>query len=204
MRRLSLITAILIFIISHKASAQNFKGELYGGAVGSQVSGDELSGFNKGGFAIGAGVRLSIDDKSSIGFRLGYIQKGSRKPSAEVDGVPSFYLMRLHYIEMPILYRYRMGKKLYFEAGPSLGYLFSVHEEDQLGDMPYMKPFLKFDLSANGILGYPLGKNWDFQFGLIQSVLPIREHGSGSTYRLNKGQYNTVITFEFLKTFGSK
>jgi hypothetical protein len=204
MRVITAITFLLILASFLEVKAQNFKGEIYAGAVGSQVSGDELSGFNKGGFAIGAGVRLNIDEKSSVGFRLGYIQKGSRKPSAEVDGIPSFYLMRLNYIEMPILYRYRMGKKLYFEAGPSLGYLFSAHEEDQDGEMPYMKPFLKFDLSATGILGYPLGKNWDFQFGLIQSVLPIREHGSGSTYRLNKGQYNTVITFEFLKTFGSK
>jgi hypothetical protein len=197
---------IIIFILSGLGvlKAQNFKGEIYAGAVGSQVSGDELSGFNKGGFAIGAGVRLHIDEKSSIGFRLGYIQKGSRKPSAEENGIPSFYLLRLNYIEMPILYRYRTGKKLYFEAGPSLGYLFSAHEEDQFGEMPYMKPFLKFDLGATAILGYPLGKDWDFQFGFIQSVLPIREHGSGSTYRLNKGQYNTVISFEFMKTFGSK
>jgi Outer membrane protein beta-barrel domain len=204
MRRLSLITTILIIVFCQGVRAQNFKAELFGGVVGSQVSGDELSGFNKGGFALGAGVRLSIDEKSSIGFRLGYIQKGSRMPSGEDAGYPSFYLLRLHYLEMPILYRYRIGKKLYFEAGPSLGYLFSAHEEDQFGEMPYMKPFLKFDLSANGILGYPLGKNWDFQLGMIQSVLPIREHGSGTTYRLNKGQYNTVITFEFLKTFGSK
>lgn len=204
MRRQLLIWTILLLANLHGALAQNFKGEVFAGAVGSQVSGDELSGFNKGGFAIGAGVRLAIDEKSSIGFRLGYIQKGSRKPSDEENGSPLFYLMRLHYIEMPILYRYKMGRKFYFEAGPSLGYLFSAHEEDQLGEMPYMKPFLKFDLSANGILGYPLGKNWDFQFGLLQSILPIREHGSGSTYRLNKGQYNTVITFEFLKTFGSK
>lgn len=186
------------------AESQNFKGEFFAGGVGSQVSGDQLGGFNKGGFTIGAGVRLKIDEKSSIGFQLGYIQKGSRKPSTLEDDLPSFYLLRLNYIEMPLLYRYRMGKKIYFEVGPSLGYLFSAHEEDQNGEMPYMKPFLKFDLSATVILGYPLGKNWDFQFGYIQSILPVREHGAGSTYRLNRGQYNTAITFEFLKTFGSK
>ncbi len=203
MRGLPIITMLLFWATIQTGSAQNFKGELFAGAVGSQVSGDELSGFNKGGIAIGAGVRLDLNEKSSIGFRIGYLQKGSRKPSAATDLAPTFYLMRLHYIEMPILYRYRLGNKLYFEAGPSLGYLFGAYEEDQDGEMAYMKPFLKFDLSMNGVLGYPLGKNWDFQFGGIQSILPIREHGAGSTYRLNKGQYNTVITFEFLKTFGS-
>jgi hypothetical protein len=34
--------------------------------------------------------------------------------------------------------------------------------------------------------------------------LPIREHGSGETYYLNKGQYNSVITFTLVKSFGNK
>ena len=155
MRGLPIITMLLFWATIQTGSAQNFKGELFAGAVGSQVSGDELSGFNKGGIAIGAGVRLDLNEKSSIGFRIGYLQKGSRKPSAATDLAPTFYLMRLHYIEMPILYRYRLGNKLYFEAGPSLGYLFGAYEEDQDGEMAYIRLSVRQKLGFS-IWGHPI------------------------------------------------
>ena len=34
-----------------------------------------------------------------------------------------------------------------------------------------------------------------------QSVLPIRKHASGATYRLNRGQYNSVLAFTLMVEF---
>lgn len=179
--------------------AQRFSAELTAGAVGSQVSGDELGGFNKGGFAGGIGVRTRLKDHWSLGFRIMYIQKGSRKPSKLDQGDPSFYLMRLNYIEVPFMLRYTSTKKFFLEAGPSLGYLLSSYEEDENGEMPFRTPFLDFDLCFNAAAGYPITRNLDFIFTYQQSVVPVREAGaSSSAFRVNSGQYNSVILFGLL------
>jgi hypothetical protein len=39
----------ILFIYTSTVKAQRFRGELQGGIVGSQVSGDQLGGFNKAG-----------------------------------------------------------------------------------------------------------------------------------------------------------
>jgi hypothetical protein len=88
--------------------------------------------------------------------------------------------------------------------GPSIGYLISSKEENQEGLLGNRTKFSPIDLSVMGAIGYPFANSWNFEFGYLQSLIPIREHGSGETYYLNKGQYNSVITFTLVKTFGNK
>lgn len=195
--------AILALCSHNLVQAQRFGAELLAGAVGSQVSGDQLGGFDKGGFAAGIGVRTRLKGPLSLGFRIMYIQKGSRKPSKLDKGDPSFYLMRLNYVEVPMMFRYTSPKKFFVEAGPGLGYLLNSYEEDENGEMPFRTPFLDFDLCFNVAAGYPLTKKLDFMFTYQQSVLPVREAGSGTPanttyFKINSGQYNSVILFSLL------
>jgi len=145
--------------------AQVFRGEILAGATGTQVSGDQLTGFNKGGFLAGIGVHYEFNEHSQVGFRMKYIQKGSRKPTDVEKGDTKFYLLRLNYIEVPLFYHYIIGKKLYLELGPSLAYLAGNSEEDENGDVPFPIPFYSFDLSLGGAVGYPINDKWNFQFG---------------------------------------
>jgi hypothetical protein len=197
-----LVLLFIFFLTSVKA--QNFKAKLFLGAAGSQVSGDELSGFNKGGGLFGLGVTYPIKATSALSMQLYYLQKGSRKPSKLDQGDPTFYLMRLNYIESTITYDFSLNKKLYLRLGPSIGYLISSKEEDQDGSLGNRSKFSPVDVSLAGILGFPFSKSWNFEFGYLQSLLPVREHGSGESYYLNKGQYNSVITFTLVKSFGNK
>jgi hypothetical protein len=195
---------ILLIFLSSPGLAQRFKAELMASVVGSQVSGDNLQGFNKAGFMGGAGVRTFFNDKWSLGFRVAYFQKGSRKP-LKGDGTDSaFYLLRLGYVEMPLMLRYKSEKNFFVEAGPSLGYLLSSYEEDENGPLNLRIPFYDFDLSLAGSLGYHLNNNLDFLFSYWQSIIPIREHTSGAVYRLNQGQYSSVISFGLIYTFQKK
>lgn len=196
---------LLLFIFFLKSlKAQNFKAKLYLGAAGSQVSGDELSGFNKGSALFGLGVTYPLKTTSAISMQLYYLQKGSRKPSKLDQGDPSTYLMRLNYIESTVSYDFSLSRKLYLRIGPSIGYLVSHREEDQDGILGNRSNFSPVDISLAGALGFPFSPSWNFEFGYLQSLLPIREHGSGETYYLNKGQYNSVITFTLVKSFGKK
>ena len=135
-----LFTLFIYFVTV--AFAQEFHGGVMGGIAGTQVAGDSFSGYNKAGIFIGGYVNLDIGEKSSMQMELTYFQKGSRQNPREENGYIS-YILRLNYIEMPLLYQYKAGK-FKIEGGPSLGFLLGYYEEsnqDIISNLPnYNKP----------------------------------------------------------------
>lgn len=190
----------LLCISVNSVTAQRFKAELFAGVAGTQLSGDNLSGFNRAGAYAGAGIRTDLNKSMSIGFRAGIFQKGSQS-RVRSDGPDSaYYRLRINYLEFPLCLRYTLRPALYVELGPSLGVYLNSREEDANGILPETRSFYRYDLSAVGILGYVLGKKTDLQFGYWQSIAPIRPHQSGAVFRLNRGQYSSSITFSLLYT----
>lgn len=188
-----------------KCEAQSFQLELHGGVAGTQISGDMLGGFDKPGLVAGAGVSRPIGPKSQVGFRMLFFQKGSQK-RAETDSITmevDYYLLRLNYLEIPLSYRYSMREKFLFEAGPSLGILLSSYEADENGELLFERPFYKYDFSLMGSVGYKIRPTLLFQFSYFQGVVPVRPHLSGSTFRLNRGQYSSSIVFTLVYQFNS-
>ena len=61
-------------------SAQNFDAGLIGGFSTSQVTGDNLSGFDKLGSRFGAYISYPINKKMSYQMEMQFLQKGSKKP----------------------------------------------------------------------------------------------------------------------------
>jgi hypothetical protein len=176
------------------AFSQNFNAFISAGITTSQVSGDALSGFDKAGFNVGAGVALSTSRKIQISFEPSYLQKGSRKPSKLDKGDPSFYLLRLNYIELPVLISYRLTQSFKLQLGPSIGWLEKSTEEDENGVLEG-EPFNAIDLSISGGIAYQLSNNWQLVLRNIQSVSPVREFGGRALPFFKGGQYNTVIAF---------
>ena len=88
-------------------SAQGFNAGLRVGVVGSQVDGDTYEGFNKAGITAGLFVNRKLSDLFSLQLEMNYIQKGSRKP---LDDNNTYYLMRVTYIEVPVLLQWHAGK----------------------------------------------------------------------------------------------
>jgi hypothetical protein len=200
MKRIILFSLLLL---SSWTQGQVFRAEIAGGIVGSQISGDELSGFNKAGIYAGLGVRTSLNKEFDIGFKILYFQKGSRKRLKSEEPDSSFYLLRLNYFEIPLTVRYAISKSFYVEAGPSMGFLINSSEQDEQGELTYRRPFSDYDLSFMGCFGYTITKNLDFNLGYYQSIVPVREHASGAIYRLNQGQFSSVLTFTLLFIFRS-
>lgn len=199
MKAILIISLFILCIISVKA--QKFEANLQCGIAGSQVSGDELSGFDKAGLIAGIGVKTPLNKDFSLGFKMLYLQKGSRKPSKLDQGDPSSYLLRLNYIEVPIQFRYKAGKKLFVELGPSFAYLVKHSEENEDGELENRNAFSKYDISITGAIVYPFNNHWELRVDGWQSILPIRKHSDGITYRLNQGQYNSVIAIGIQYTF---
>lgn len=192
--------AILIgffFLLGGGLSAQQFEAGVRGGVSASQVSGDDLQGFNKPGIYFGIYTSIDINEKSRVTLEMNYVEKGSRKLAKPDEGIFSSYKMMLNYAEIPITYQYFFNPNFSVEAGPSFGVLLkrSDNEEDENGVLSVREPFDNYELAINAGFNYYINENWGGGIRYSQSVLPVREHRGGATYRLNRGQYISVVRF---------
>ncbi|MFM9050707.1 MAG: porin family protein [Bacteroidota bacterium] len=182
--------------------AQSFSSGIRFGMTATQVDGDTYEGFDKAGLLGGLFVERFMSDRFSLRMEMDYIQKGSRKPlDKEVN---SFYRMRLNYLEVPVLARYKAGRKLTLQAGPALGVLVFSEEDDQTGVLVYSPPFNKYEVSMSAGFAYDLSEKTavDVRYGF--SLAPIRPFDFFATFAYwDKGQFNSVIQLSLEYRFGA-
>lgn len=189
---------LLLLLFPQALKGQSFNGGFLGGISASQISGDNLSGFNKAGIYAGLFVNRYINPRFGFQMELDFIQKGSRKnPDPEKDDFES-YILRLNYIEIPLLFKYEQSRTFSFEAGLAFGVLLSSFEEanEGMATVP-SKEFEDMEFSILGGFYYQFVKGSKFSLRYSNSLMPVRDHASGQTYRLNKGQYNSVLMFSY-------
>ncbi|MEP7171839.1 MAG: porin family protein [Bacteroidota bacterium] len=192
-------------MLSKISFSQRFKAGIIGGFTTSQVSGDQLAGFNKSGFEFGGLVATPISQKFDLSFQIVFIQKGSKKPVSLDPNDIKYYRLNLNYFEVPLLFHYNFSKKIQFEMGPALGKLVSSKEEDEYGDVPAPKPFKPFDLSLMLGISYQLLPSFYLNLEGSNSILEIRTPPSEGYYSyLNRLQYNSVLMFSFKYIFHKK
>lgn len=192
-----------IFVISSldftDCFSQRFNAGIIAGAVASQVSGDQLQGYDKSGFEIGGLVSIPLSSKVDASFQILFIQKGSKKNSHPEIGDYEYYRLKLNYIQVPLLFKYNFSKKVSLEAGTGIAVLLSAEEEDKYG--PYTgKDFNKFEWTVSGGMNFMLFDNFFLVFGIENSVLPIRKFEPGE-YRINRDQFNSLLRFSFRYIF---
>lgn len=192
--RYTLLIVFSMIVLPLTLSSQEFNGGLIGGISASEISGDRLEGPNKAGVYAGGFVNRYFTPKSSAQMELNFVQKGSRQNPDSTNNY-SFYLLRINYVELFTHYKWDFHHLFTLEVGPSLGVLISQYEEAdyQLLD----NPFNLFDLSLNIGLFYHFNPRWSFNIRYSNSILPVRPHSGGTTYKFNQGQYNEVLSFTF-------
>ncbi len=193
------ILFLLFFVISISAAAQSFKGGFRLGLTGSQVDGDNISGFNKAGLTGGFMAALPIDEYSDISAELLFVQKGSRKNPTKNNNLYK-YIMRLNYIEMPFLYRRQLKTNFGFEAGLSFAILIDNknREFDIYGKIPARPDFEKYEIAAHAGFKYFLNEKQSVNLRYSNSVIPIRKSPGISTYNyFIRGQYNIVLSLTY-------
>ena len=213
-KKLAIVLLLLLYGSNIILAQHKFKAGLLAGIIGSQVSGDNLSGFNKPGLVAGAFVSRQLkNEKASFEFQLTYIQKGSRKQVRPDKGDLTFYLLRLNYIEVPLLLKYKI-KKFTYEVGPSVASLLKYTVQDQYGYIPSSSPearaFKRTDFCINAGINVPLGKRMEMNWRWSNSFLPIRDNlSTGTSVRYiylfdwwYRGQYSTLLSLNFRYNFG--
>lgn len=203
MKKIFILLALTFsFIVT--VNSQNFFGGLIAGGITSQVEGDQRGGFNKLGFTAGAFAGLPINKNFSVHLELKYIQKGSRSNNVEAfpDGDP--YLLRLDYIDMPIVFttNFNMirinGRGLHWlnvELGLSVDVLAKYKEEIMGIENIDYNPWRR--VALNVLAGIRINITKDCQIGLrtINSITSIRKNVvTGNVIRFNQwGEFNDVL-----------
>ena len=202
--RSTLLIFFFLVIFSSSNIAQRFNAGLMLGGVVSQVDGDTYSGYTKFGYLGGAYVGLQVSPHSSFQMELEYIQKGSRNDT-NATGITS-YLLRIHYIEVPILYQYTFKRRFYFEAGPAMDiYIGSLEMKDglQVDGVPFRA------VCFSGIFGFGayVTKHLRLNLRANYSLNSLRSQNDYGYYRrmlFERGQYNNVLSLSVLWDFKAK
>jgi hypothetical protein len=196
-RILTLIGCAFLAQISTSLFAQSFNAGALIGANASQVGGDGYSGFNKAGLIVGAYTDIDISTTINLQLEINYSQKGSRHNPNTEEGDTDFFLMRLDYIEIPVMARYQ-NNKFTFEGGVYYGQLINEYLEDENGAFDIPPELNKFKSSDFGAL---IGVNFNFTENIImnwrfnQSVMPIRRHDSGASWIFDRGMLHSYLSF---------
>jgi hypothetical protein len=203
LNRLNKIIFYLFFIALttvQYAYAQKFIGGALFGMNASQVSGDNLGGYDKVGITGGVTVSRKLTEKSELEMRITYSAKGSRDVPNYEKGKYSAYYLRLKYIEVPVFYRYKF-KKIWLMGGISGGYLIRSSIANENGPFPEFsaenRPFNKYEVCTHYGISLPFEDHWEIEFKSSDTffLLPIRNHASNGKYLFDRGQLNSVLTF---------
>lgn len=194
------LTVFLYLPAINQVSAQSFKGGLFGGLVGSQVAGDRFSGFNKAGFTAGGWVGLQTSTHTEFRMELSFIQKGSREnPNYEKERFDS-YLMRINYVELPLLYRMIYSNKLNFEAGLAMNFL--IHHYERFNSEVLEGEFANTNLCSIFGLSYNLTEKMSINLRTNNSIFSVRkERVNGDVWRyFDHGQFSDALIFALYYT----
>ena len=194
---------LILLSLPLATNAQSFKASLIGGINASQVSGDELGGFNKAGVMFGGSAILPVTPKSDVAMELLFIQKGSKTPTSKDNSNTVYYKMSLNYLEVQINYTYHASKKIGLHVGPTFGVLVGEKEEDIAGELTERPEFQKTEIGIAGGLSFHFSEKVGLYMRLSNSLLPIRKMGADTKY-FKSGQYNSGLAFFLTYTFSSK
>ena len=184
--------------------AQSFRGGIKSGLTASEVSGDRSGGPNKLGWFATVFTDYAISDQSYWHLELMYVQKGSREYVDREDRYRD-YTFALHYIEVPILYKFDFSvsgrlpytRWLSAEMGLSASSVIGHFETNDNGDentpmMAEERPFNTAELNAIVGVSVPVTQLLSFNFRYSQGITPLRDHASGRKTWYNRGQYSSV------------
>lgn len=201
-----LLIAVLVYQLTYSQSVDNIKIGAIAGVNASQVAGDGHSGFDKAGLVLGGFADFNVSEKLNFQFEIIYSQKGSRKNPKTDKGDTDFFLLRMNYIEVPLMIRYKNNKFTY-EAGVYFGQLLNSFLEDENGPFeipPERNQLLKSDLGLLIGLNYNIFEHLIMNWRFSNSIIPVRKFDSGESFRFKSGLMHTYLSFTLRYEFFGK
>lgn len=223
MKRLFFLYIILMCSVS--ISAQQFKGMAIVGMNLTQVSGDEVAGYDKYGVNAGLGVSVPISNNKKwyISLEGIYNQKGSYKYAEglyviERDPCPTCdstsidedvkYSLKLGYMEVPVLVHYEGKGSFTFGAGISWGRLISLKEvingRKNLAATLDGGLYNRSDWNILADIRFRIWRQLKLNFRYAYSLVPIRKNvvfKAGTPGEFSRNQYNDLFSIRLIWVF---
>lgn len=190
-----------------------FAGGVRGGAIISQISGDNLSGFHKLGATVGAYAHCTVLDNPKFNMKiqmeLDFVMKGSHSytPPKQVASLTGKYALELGYLEVPVLLKMRFARITFrnssdfdFEVGPAFGVNIYHVERDMYGVIPGRPDFSRWELSLMAGVSYMFKEHHGITLRYSNSILAVRIPNWAVNRRITK-QYNSVISLTYSYQF---
>jgi len=192
--------------------AQRFLGAIAFGGNLTQVDGDEVYGFKKFGFNVGASSIYPFNDKWSISIEASFSQKGSYEkypPDADPTKELPYYDLRLSYLEVPLFVYFTDQGFLSIGAGFSYGRLVGIKEIEwgiPVHSSITNSPYNRDDWNAIINVRIPIWKRLKIDFRYAYSLTKIRTRTYTNTTgdSWTRDQYNNIITLRLVYVFNEK
>lgn len=187
---------ITLIITTTSVSGQSFNAGILAGINGTQISGDGYGGFNKAGMLLGFYTDIDVSQNLNLQFEINYTEKGSRRNPDTENGDTDFFLLRLDYIEIPVMARWNL-KKFKFESGVYYGQLIGEYIEDENGEFSIpdqLNQFKSFDFGGLVGVNFNFTKHLIMNWRYSNSFIPVRDYDSGARFRFNSGMFHSVIS----------
>lgn len=191
------IFIFLLILISSGISAQRFTGGISAGLNVSQIHGDGQGGYRKASPVGGAWVKTDFRENWGGMLELRYNEKGS---SLIMDD--GNLILRLQYVEVPVLVTYNIFGKLQPQAGVSIGYLFRQTQKES-GIVDDIEDYNEMEVAGSIGVDYKIQENLSVNVRYSISMIPIWQQHPGATSVNNmEAAYNDVVSFTFYYRIG--
>lgn len=134
MKKSRILILIMAFMVATPAllHAQIIKGEVFLGANGCQVDGDECYGYKKFGVHAGAGALVPLTSWMDVGLEVLFNQKGAFKRDSITynSTYPHAYNLKLNYVEVPLMLYITDKNSVSAGIGVSYGRIVGIDEKN--------------------------------------------------------------------------
>lgn len=179
----ALLFAAFLTFVGLQSQAQSFEGGLMAGAIASQINGDGYGGYHQIGWTGGVFGRIPTDGPSSWQLELKYSLFGAHSSVDEIENGAAPMDIRLHYIELPVMYRYNLselpinGRSFDFitlEIGLSADFL-AKNLQSAYNDGGYENPsWLFFSVTGNVGIQFDINNHLGVNIRSMNSLTPCR------------------------------
>ena len=180
------------------------------GLNASQISGDDLAGFNKMGASAGIFVNRAVvpSGRLAVQMEIDFSMKGSHSKASSANVTNNFYVLNLWYVEVPVLLKWSAGRwtmwgkpfQFDLEAGPAVGVRVYQHEREASGPIVGRPDFRRFEFSALAGVSFRISGRHGVGLRYSNSFIPVRVP-TWVYGRAVKKQFNSVLTIAYDYTF---
>ena len=202
-----LIFTLLFALGLNSAFSQSFTGGLKGGFNLSQIDGDKMKGYHKGGLIFGGYINRELNDNLNWQMEMIYVSKGSKEVTKVDSVIVGYKRIVVNYIEVPMILQIWLDKfKTDLELGLSMSTLINSKEENGDGETIIIGPFRRVGFGSLIGLNYAFGDNLSGSARFTYSISPIAVENKVLFTVWNRfgGSYNNVLEFTLNYTFNPK